>query len=104
MAIQPTGDRILIKLLESEGKTSGGIILPDVAKEKPSEGKIIAVGKGHLLDDGSVKPFEVSVGDNVLFAKYSGTEVQHQNEQYILVKEEDILAVIPKDKKNKKES
>lgn len=102
MAIQPIGDRILVKLLENQEKTAGGIILPDVAKEKPSEGKIIAVGKGHLLDDGSVKPFEVSVGDKVIFAKYGGTEITHQSEQYILVKEEDILAVLKdKDKKGR---
>lgn len=101
MAIQPLGDRVLVKLLEMEGKTKGGIILPDVAKEKPQEGKIIAVGKGRLLEDGSVKPFEVRVGDKVLFARYSGSEVTHGNEEYLLVKEEDILAVVRDDKKEK---
>ena len=94
MAIQPLGDRILVKLLETEEKTSGGIILPDVAKEKPQEGKVVAVGRGRLLEDGSVRPFEVRVGDKILFARYSGTEVKHDNDDYLLVKEEDILAVV----------
>jgi len=99
MAIHPLGDRILVKLLETEGKTKGGIILPDVAKEKPQEGKIIAVGKGRLLEDGSVKPLEVRVGDKVLFARYSGSEVTHGDEEYLLVKEEDILAVVRESEK-----
>jgi len=94
MAIHPVGDRIVVKLLEQEGKSAGGIILPDIAKEKPQEGKVIAVGKGRLLEDGSVKPSEVHVGDQVLFARYSGTEVTHQADEYLLVKEEDILAVV----------
>lgn len=100
MAIQPLGDRVVVKLLEMEEKTKGGIILPDVAKEKPQEGKIIAVGKGRLLEDGSLKPFEVRVGDKVLFARYSGSEVTHRDQEYLLVKEDDILAVV-RDEKHK---
>ena len=73
--IQPLGDRVLLKVLEAESKTKGGIVLPDTAKEKPQEGKVIAVGKGKLNEDGKVIPLEVKVGDKVLFAKYSGTEV-----------------------------
>ncbi|MBI4226992.1 MAG: co-chaperone GroES [Candidatus Omnitrophica bacterium] len=94
MAIQPLGDRIVIKLLEQEEKTKGGIILPDVAKEKPQEGKIVAVGKGRLLDNGSTKPLEVRVGDRILFARYSGSEVTHGNDELLIVKEDDILAVV----------
>lgn len=94
MAIHPVGDRILLKSLEGEGKTKGGIILPDVAKEKPQEGKIIAVGKGRLLEDGSIRPMDVKVGDTVLFARYSGAEVTHDHDQYLIVKEEDLLAIV----------
>ena len=93
MALHPLGDRILIKHLEQEEKTAGGIILPDSAKEKPQEGKVVAVGKGRLLEDGTVRPLEVKVGDTVLFAKYSGTEVLHDEKEYLILKEEDVLAV-----------
>lgn len=98
MAIQPLGDRIVVKLLEQEGKTKGGIILPDVAKEKPQEGKIVAVGKGRLLENGSTKPLEVRVGDRILFARYSGSEVTHGNDEFLIVKEDDILAVVKETK------
>ena len=98
MAIQPLGDRILIKSLEQEAKTAGGIILPDTAKEKPQEGKVVAIGKGRLLEDGSLRPLEVKVGDTVLFAKYSGTEVTHEEKEFLILREEDILAVL-KEKK-----
>ncbi len=98
MAIQPLGDRILVKLLEEEGKTAGGIILPDTAKEKPQEAKVLAVGKGRLLEDGTVKPLEIKVGDTVLFAKYSGTEVNHEEKEFLILREDDILAVL-KEKK-----
>ena len=98
MAIQPLGDRILVKLLEEEGKTAGGIILPDTAKEKPQEAKVIAVGKGRLLEDGTVKPLEVKVGDTVLFAKYSGSKVNHEEKEFLILREDDILAVL-KEKK-----
>ncbi len=93
MALHPLGDRILIKHLEQEEKTAGGIILPDSAKEKPQEGKVVAVGKGRLLEDGTIRPLEVKVGDTVLFAKYSGTEVLHDEKEYLILREEDVLAV-----------
>ena len=93
MAIQPLADRVLVKLLEHEEKTSGGIIVPDSAKEKPQEGKVVAVGKGKLLENGTVKSLEVKVGDTVLFAKYSGSEIEHGNDEYMILREEEILAV-----------
>ena len=99
MAIQPLGDKILVKLMEEEGKSAGGIILPDTAKEKPQEGKVMAVGKGRLLEDGTVKPLEIKVGDTVLFAKYSGTEVNHEEKEFMILKEDDILAVLKDSKK-----
>ena len=89
------GDRVLLQVLEAESKTKGGIVLPDTVKEKPQEGKIIAVGKGKVSDSGEIKAPEVKVGDRVLFAKYSGTEVTTKDgQEYLIVKEEDILAVI----------
>lgn len=99
MAIQPLGDRVLVELLEEEEKSPGGIILPDTAKEKPQEGKIIAVGKGRLLEDGTVRPLEVKVGDTILFAKYSGTEVNQEEKEFLILREEDILAVVRESKK-----
>ncbi len=98
MAIQPLGDRILVKLLAEEDKSPGGIILPDSAKEKPQEAKVVAVGKGRLLEDGTVRPLEVKVGDTVIFAKYSGSEVSHEDKEFMILKEDDILAVL-KEKK-----
>jgi chaperonin GroES len=95
MAIQPLGDRVVVKPLEAEEKTKGGIILPDTAKEKPQEGKIVAVGKGKLLDNGTVQAPEVKVGDRVLYGKYSGTEITtKEGEELLIVKEEDILAIV----------
>ncbi len=99
MAIQPLGDRILVKSLEREEKSPGGIILPDTAQEKPQEGKVIAVGKGRLLENGSMKPLEVKVGDTVLFAKYAGAEVTHEEKEFLILREEDILAVLKAAKK-----
>ncbi|MBI3312532.1 MAG: co-chaperone GroES [Candidatus Omnitrophica bacterium] len=98
MAIQPLGDRILVRLLEEQEKSAGGIILPDSAKEKPQEGKIVAVGKGRVLEDGTVRPLEVKVGDTILFAKYSGSEVSHEQKEFMILREDDVLAVL-KDKK-----
>ena len=93
--IQPLGDRVLLKVLEAESKTKGGILLPDTAKEKPQEGEVVAVGKGKVSEDGKVKLLEVKAGDRVLFAKYSGTEVTTKDgEEYLIVKEEDILAIV----------
>ena len=99
MAIQPLGDRILVKLLEREAKSPGGIILPDAAQEKPQEGKVVAVGKGRLLEDGTVKPLEVKVGDTVLFAKYSGSEVSQEEKEFLILREDDVLAVVKQEKK-----
>ncbi|MFH1045480.1 MAG: co-chaperone GroES [Candidatus Omnitrophota bacterium] len=93
--IQPLGDRVLLKVLEAESKTKGGIVLPDTAKEKPQEGEVVAVGKGKATDEGKLAPLEVKVGDRVLFAKYSGTEVTAKDgQEYLIVKEEDILAFV----------
>ena len=97
MEIKPLGDRILLKPLEAEEKTRGGIVLPDTAKEKPQEGKVVAVGPGKVLESGKVQPVEVKVGDVVLYGKYSGTEVATKDgEEYLIVREEDIVAVIKK--------
>ena len=93
MAIHPLADRILITLLKEEGKSPGGIILPDTAKEKPQEGKIVAIGKGRLLENGTVRPLDVKVGDTVLFAKYSGTEVSHGDKEFLILREDDVLAI-----------
>jgi chaperonin GroES len=91
--IQPLGDRVLIQPLEAEEKTKGGIILPDTAKEKQQEGKVIAAGKGRV-EDGKVIELEVKVGDKVLYGKYSGTEIKIDGEDMLIVKEEDILAIV----------
>ena len=95
MGIQPLGDRIVVKPLEAEDKTKGGILLPDTAKEKPQEGKVVAVGKGKTLEGGGVQEPEVKVGDKVLYGKYSGTEVTTKDgEELLIMREEDILAII----------
>jgi len=93
MKIRPLQDRIVIKRLEGEGVTKGGIIIPDSAKEKPIEGRGVAVGNGKVLKDGKVRPVDVKVGDVVLFGKYSGTEVKLDGEEHMLIREDDILAV-----------
>jgi len=92
--INPIGDRALIKRLEAEEKTKGGIVLPDTAKEKPKEGKVIALGDGKILESGERAKFQIKVGDRVIFASYSGTDVKVDGEEYVLMSEEDILAVI----------
>lgn len=94
MQITPLGDRILVKPLEAEEKTKGGIILPDTAKEKPQEGRVVAVGKGKVLEDGKVQPLEVKTGDKILYGKYSGTEIKLEDEEHLIIKEEDVLAII----------
>ena len=94
MALKPLGDRIVVKPLEAEEKTKSGLVLPDTAKEKPQEGKVIAVGTGKLLDDGIVKPLEIKHGDRVLYGKYSGTEIRISNEDYLILREEDVLAIV----------
>jgi len=95
MDIKPLGDRIVIKPLEAEAKTKGGIVLPDTAKEKPQEGKVVAVGKGKVLENGTVQAPEVKVGDKVLYGKYSGNEITtKEGEELLIMREEDILAII----------
>ena len=95
MAIQPLADRIVVKALEAQEVTKGGIVLPDSVKEKPQEGKIIAVGKGKVLDSGEVRAPEVKVGDRVLYGKYTGTEITTtEGEELLIMKEEDILAIV----------
>jgi len=95
MNIKPLGDRVLIKLLESEEVTKSGIVIPDTAKEKPQEGEVLAVGPGRLLDDGKRSPMEVKAGDIVLFAKYSGTEFKRDGEDYMILNaDRDILAIV----------
>jgi len=96
MKIRPLQDRIIVKRLEEETKTKGGIIIPDSAKEKPIEGKVIAVGKGKIADDGKVIAMDVKVGDKVLFSKYGGTEVKIDGEELLIMREDDILGVIEK--------
>lgn len=93
LKIQPLSDRVLVKVLEAEGKTKGGIVLPDTAKEKPQEAEVVAVGKGKV-QDGKDIPLEVKAGDKVLFGKYSGTEIVVDGEEYLMLKEEDILAIV----------
>lgn len=94
MKIRPLNDRILVKRIESETTTSGGIIIPDSAKEKPAEGKIVAVGAGKLNDKGERVALEVKVGDAVLFSKYGGTDVKIDGEEYLIMREDDILGVV----------
>jgi len=94
MSTKPIGEKILVKRLEAEGKTAGGIVLPDSAKEKPKEGKIIALGDGKLLDNGDRAKFQVKKGDKVVFSSYAGTEVMINDEEFLLMSEDDILAVI----------
>lgn len=94
MAIKPLGDRIVVKALEAEEKTKSGLIVPDSAKEKPQEAKVIAVGTGRLLEDGAIKALEIKTGDRVLYGKYTGTEVTVNGEEYLIIREEDVLAVV----------
>ncbi len=96
MKIRPLQDRVIVKRIEEEEKTKGGIIIPDTAKEKPMEGKVIAVGKGKVLEDGKIHPLDVKAGDRVLFGKYSGTEVKIDGEEHLIMREDDILGVIEK--------
>ncbi|MBI2082383.1 MAG: co-chaperone GroES [Deltaproteobacteria bacterium] len=92
--IRPLQDRILVKRLNEEEKTAGGIIIPDTAKEKPQEGKVVAIGKGKILDDGKVVPLEVKVGEKILFSKFSGTEVKIEGEEHLILREEDVLGIV----------
>lgn len=94
MKIKPLGDRVLIKPCEEKEKTKGGIVLPDTAKEKPQEGEIVAVGEGRKTDDGRSIPISLKKGDRVLYGKYSGTEISVDGEEYLIMREEDVLAIV----------
>jgi chaperonin GroES len=94
MKVRPLHDRLIVKRLEEEEKTKGGIIIPDTAKEKPIEGKVIAVGKGKIQEDGTKIPMEVKKGDRILFAKYAGAEVKIDGEEHLIMKEDDVLGII----------
>jgi chaperonin GroES len=94
MKVRPLNDRIIVKRLEEEEKTKGGIIIPDSAKEKPIEGKVIAVGDGRINKEGKKIPMEIKKGDRILFAKYGGTEIKMDGEEYLMMKEDDVLAII----------
>jgi chaperonin GroES len=94
MKVRPLHDRILVKRVEEEKKSKGGIIIPDTAKEKPQEGRVVAVGTGKVLDNGTVRALEIGKGDRVLFSKYSGNEVQIDGEEHLIIREEDVLAVL----------
>ena len=94
MKIRPLGDKVLVKRLEAEEMTKGGIVLPDTAKEKPKRGKIVAMGEGRLLDDGSRSKLQVKTGDEVIFTSYAGTEVKLDGQEFLIMDESDILAVV----------
>lgn len=96
MNIRPLHDRLIVKRFEEEEKTKGGIIIPDNAKEKPQQGEVIAVGNGKVFDDGKTLPLEVKKGDRVLFGKYSGTEIKVDGNEYLMMREEDILGIVEK--------
>lgn len=97
--LKPLGDRIIAKATSAEEVTKGGIVLPDTAKEKPQEGEVIAVGPGKLLDSGKLVPMDVKVGDKIIFAKYGGTEIKIDGEEYIILRQDDVLAILDKGKK-----
>ena len=97
--LKPLGDRIIVKATSAEEVTKGGIVLPDTAQEKPQEGEVIAVGPGKVLDSGKMMPMDVKVGDKIIFAKYGGTEVKVGDEEYIILRQDDVLAILDKGKK-----
>jgi chaperonin GroES len=92
--IRPLQDRLIVERLDSEEKTASGIIIPDSAKEKPQQGRVIAVGKGRVKEDGSIQPLDLKAGDRILFGKYSGTEVKIDTQEYLIMREDDVLGVI----------
>ncbi|NLJ86974.1 MAG: co-chaperone GroES [Firmicutes bacterium] len=92
--LKPLADRVVVKAIQQEEKTKGGIVLPDTAKEKPQEGEVVAIGPGKLLDNGQRAPMEVKVGDRVVYARYGGTEIKVEGEEYLILRESDILAVL----------
>ena len=94
MKVRPLHDRLLVKRVAEEEKTKGGIIIPETAKEKPIEGKVMAVGNGKVLDDGTVRPLDVKKGDRILFGKYSGTEIKIEGEEHLILREDEVLGII----------
>lgn len=94
MKIRPLHDRVIVKRLEEEEKTKGGIIIPDTAKEKPIEGEVVAVGSGKILENGKKQPLEVKKGDRVLFGKYAGSDIKIEDEEHLIMKEDDIIAIV----------
>jgi chaperonin GroES len=94
MKVRPLHDRLLVERIEEEKKTRGGLIIPDTAREKPMEGKVVAVGAGKVQEDGTLRPLDVHKGDRVLFGKYSGTEIQHLGNEHLIIREDDVLAVL----------
>ena len=96
MKVRPLHDRVLVRRLDVEETTKGGIIIPDTAQEKPQEGEVVAVGNGRLLEDGSVKPLDVKVKDKILFGKYGGTDINMEGKSYLILREDEILAIIEK--------
>lgn len=96
MKIRPLQDRVIVKRLKEEEKTKGGIIIPETAKEKPHEGEVVAVGKGKVLENGTVLPLDVKKGDRILFSKYSGSEIKIEGEEHLIMREDDILGIIEK--------
>jgi chaperonin GroES len=94
MKFRPLHDRLIVRRLEGEEKTKGGIIIPDTAKEKPQEAKVIAVGKGKVTDDGKLQPMEVQKGDRILVGKYSGSEIKIDGEEHVIIREDDVLAIL----------
>jgi chaperonin GroES len=96
MDMRPLHDRVIVKRLEEERKSAGGIVIPDSAAEKPTRGEVVAVGSGKVLDDGKVRPIEVKAGDHILFGRYTGTEVKLGNDEYVVMREDDIMAVFTK--------
>ena len=94
MKIRPLHDRVIVKRIEEEEKTKGGIIIPDTAKEKPIEGKVVAVGEGKILENGKKQPLDVKKGDRVLFGKYAGTDIKLEGEEHLIMREEDIIAIV----------
>ena len=99
MNIRPLHDRIIVERLEEETKTAGGLIIPDTAKEKPQQGKVIAVGKGKKTEDGKILPLDVKVGDKILFGKYAGTEIKLEGKEFLMMREDDVLGVVESGKK-----
>ncbi len=101
MKIRPLQDRVLIRRVEEEETTAGGIIIPDTAKEKPQEGQVVATGKGKVRDDGKITPLDLASGDRILFSKYAGTDVTLDGEEYVILREDDVLAIVDSKKKGK---